>query len=195
MRFLVVFLAWLPLVAAAETAYVTDKLRLGLHQSPDTSDRAFRMLESGQQLEVLFRDGNYASVQLPDGVQGHVKAAYLVTEKPARLVLAETEAERDALRAELEQAREALAAPEANIAALRNQVDDLTSRLEQAQARTAALERERTDIADLRQRFRGSLPLTWVGAATAVCLVAGFLVGIWWVDRQNRRRHGGIRVY
>lgn len=195
MRFLVVFLAWLPLVAAAETAYVTDKLRLGLHQSPDTSDRAFRMLESGQQLEVLFRDGNYASVQLPDGVQGHVKAAYLVTEKPARLVLAETEAERDALRAELEQAREALAAPEANIAGLRNQVDDLTSRLEQAQARTAALERERTDIADLRQRFRGSLPLTWVGAATAVCLVAGFLVGIWWVDRQNRRRHGGIRVY
>ncbi len=195
MRFLVVFLAWLPLVAAAETAYVTDKLRLGLHQAPDTSDRAFRMLESGQQLEVLFRDGNYASVQLPDGVQGHVKAAYLVTEKPARLVLAETEAERDALRAELEQAREALAAPEANIAALRNQVDDLTSRLEQAQARTAALERERTDIADLRQRFRGSLPLTWVGAATAVCLVAGFLVGIWWVDRQNRRRHGGIRVY
>ncbi len=195
MRFLVVFLAWLPLVAAAETAYVTDKLRLGLHQAPDTSDRAFRMLESGQQLEVLFRDGNYASVQLPDGVQGHVKAAYLVTEKPARLVLAETEAERDALRAELEQAREALAAPEANIAGLRNQVDDLTSRLEQAQARTAALERERTDIADLRQRFRGSLPLTWVGAATAVCLVAGFLVGIWWVDRQNRRRHGGIRVY
>ncbi len=195
MRFLVVFLAWLPLVAAAETAYVTDKLRLGLHQAPDTSDRAFRMLESGQQLEVLFRDGNYASVPLPDGVQGHVKAAYLVTEKPARLVLAETEAERDALRAELEQAREALAAPEANIAALRNQVDDLTSRLEQAQARTAALERERTDIADLRQRFRGSLPLTWVGAATAVCLVAGFLVGIWWVDRQNRRRHGGIRVY
>ncbi len=195
MRFLVVFLAWLPLVAAAETAYVTDKLRLGLHQAPDTSDRAFRMLESGQQLEVLFRDGNYASVQLPDGVQGHVKAAYLVTEKPARLVLAETEAERDALRAELEQAREALAAPEENIAALRNQVDDLTSRLEQAQARTAALERERTDIADLRQRFRGSLPLTWVGAATAVCLVAGFLVGIWWVDRQNRRRHGGIRVY
>lgn len=195
MRFLVVFLAWLPLVAAAETAYVTDKLRLGLHQAPDTSDRAFRMLESGQQLEVLFRDGNYASVQLPDGVQGHVKAAYLVTEKPARLVLAETEAERDALRAELEQAREALAAPEANIAGLRNQVDDLTSRLEQAQARTAAFEQERADIADLRQRFRGSLPLTWVGAATAVCLVAGFLVGIWWVDRQNRRRHGGIRVY
>ncbi len=195
MRFLVVFLAMLPLLAAAETAYVTDKLRLGLHQSPDTSDRAFRMLESGQQLEVLFRDGNYASVQLPDGVQGHVKAAYLVTEKPARLVLAETEAERDALRAELEQAREALAAPEANIAELQTRIDDLSARLEAAQAQVATLEQDKADIGELRQRFRGSLPLTWVGAAIAVCLVAGFLVGIWWVDRQNRRRHGGIRVY
>ncbi len=195
MRFLVVFLAMLPLLAAAETAYVTDKLRLGLHQSPDTSDRAFRMLESGQQLEVLFRDGNYASVQLPDGVQGHVKAAYLVTEKPARLVLAETEAERDALRAELEQAREALAAPEANIAGLQTRIDDLSARLEAAQAEVATLEQDKADIGELRQRFRGSLPLTWVGAALAVCLVAGFLIGIWWVDLQNRRRHGGIRVY
>ncbi len=195
MRFLVVFLALLPLVAAAETAYVTDKLRLGLHQAPDTSDRAFRMLESGQQLEVLFRDGNYASVQLPDGVQGHVKAAYLVTEKPARLVLAETEAERDTLRAELEQARAALAEPEANMLALQSEIGDLTAKLEAAQAKTAALEQEKVNVNELRQRFRGSLPLTWVGAAIAVCLVAGFLIGVWWVDRQNRKRHGGIRIY
>jgi SH3 domain protein len=195
MRFVVVFLALLPLVAAAEKAYVTDKLRLGLHQAPDTSDRAFRMLESGQEMEVLFRDGNYASVQLPDGVQGHVKAAYLVTEKPTRLVLAETEAERDALRAELEQAREALAAPEANIAGLRSEVDNLTARLESAQAEIASLEEENAGFSELRERFKGSLPLTWVGAAIVVCLVAGFLIGTWWVDLQNRRRHGGIRVY
>lgn len=195
MRIVVVFLVLLPLVAAAEKAYVTDQLRLGLHQAPDTSDRAFRMLDSGQEMEVLFRDGNYASVQLPDGVQGHVKAAYLVYEKPARLVLAETEAERDALRAELEQAREALAAPEANIAGLRSEIDDLTARLESAQAEIVSLEEENAGFGELRERFKGSLPLTWVAAAIAVCLVAGFLIGTWWVDHQNRKRHGGIRVY
>ena len=59
----------LPLTAMAETAYVTDNLRLGIHQAEDTSDRAFRMLESGQPLEVLYRDGSYAAVQLPSGVQ------------------------------------------------------------------------------------------------------------------------------
>ena len=69
MRVLCGFLLLLPLMAAAETAYVTDNLRLGLHQAADTSDRAFRMLESGQSLEILSRDRNYANVQLPDGVQ------------------------------------------------------------------------------------------------------------------------------
>lgn len=67
-------IALLPLLAAAETAYVTDNLRLGLHQAADTSDRAFRTLDSGQELEVLTRDRNYAHVALPDGVRGYVKA-------------------------------------------------------------------------------------------------------------------------
>ena len=52
--------------AWAETAYVTDNLRLGLHQAADTSDRSFRTLDSGQQIEILNRDRNYAHVQLPD---------------------------------------------------------------------------------------------------------------------------------
>jgi len=43
-----VILVAMPAAALAETAYVTDNLRLGLHQAEDTSDRAFRTLESGQ---------------------------------------------------------------------------------------------------------------------------------------------------
>ena len=195
MRFLTIALLMLPVLAAAETAYVTDNLRLGLHQSADTSDRAFRMLESGQQLEVLFRDGNYASVQLPDGVQGHVKAAYLVYEKPAKFLLAETVAERDALRAELEKAREEFAAPAATIENLRTEVTDLTTRLVDAQSQIAQLEEQTAGISEMQQRYRGSLPLTWVLAAIGVCLVAGFLLGLWWVDARIRKRHGGIRIY
>ena len=37
--------------ASAETAYVTDILRLGFHQAEDTSDRPFRTLLSGTELE------------------------------------------------------------------------------------------------------------------------------------------------
>jgi len=55
-------LLFVPLGAFAETAYITDNLRLGLHQAGDTSDRAFRTLESGQELEIISRDRNYANV-------------------------------------------------------------------------------------------------------------------------------------
>ena len=47
----------------------------------------------------------------------------------------------------------------------------------------------------MQQRYRGSLPLTWVVAAIGVCLVVGFLLGLWWVDARIRKRHGGIRIY
>ena len=89
MRTALLFLIILPFVVLAETAYITDKLRLGLHEAADTSDRAFRTLESGQELEIISRDRNYARIRLPDGEQGHVKAAYLVSEKPARLIVSE----------------------------------------------------------------------------------------------------------
>lgn len=191
----VVILTMLPLTAVAETAYVTDNLRLGLHQSADTSDRAFRMLDSGQALEVLYRDGNYANVQLPDGMQGFVKAAYLVSDKPARLIVAETIAERDALRDELNATKEALAEPAAAIAALESRRDELSASLASAQSQVADLQQQNESLSSLQERYKGSLPLSWVVVALAVVLIAGFLLGNWWVDHRIRKRHGGIRIY
>jgi len=37
--------------------------------------------------------------------------------------------------------------------------------------------------------------VSWVGGAIALCLIAGFVGGLWWVDQRSRRRHGGIRIY
>jgi len=195
MRSLCAILLLLPLLAAAETAYVTDNLRLGLHQAEDTSDRAFRMLESGQALEILSRDRNYANVQLPDGVQGYVKVAYLVDEKPAKLIVAETIAERDALVAELEETRQAFAGPAATIQGLKDEAAELTSKLDLAESQIAELQEENANIQGMKERYKGSLPLRWVAGATAVCLIGGFLLGLWWVDRRSRKRHGGIRIY
>ena len=118
MRLVLLAAFGLPQLALAETAYVTDNLRLGLHQAEDTSDRAFQTLESGQELEILSRTTNYAHVSLPDGTRGYVKAAYLVDEKPAKLIVAETQAEVDRLQGELETLRQQFAAPAATISSL-----------------------------------------------------------------------------
>jgi SH3 domain protein len=195
MRLIIGALILLPVLAAAETAYVTDNLRLGLHAAEDTSDRAFRFLESGQPMEILSRDRNYANVRLPDGAEGWVKSAYLVEEKPAKLIVAETIEERDRLAAELEQAKAAFADPAATIEQLRAQASQLSNDLDDARSQITELREENASIQGLKDRYRGSVPLKWVGGVIAVCLVAGFLVGLWWVDHRSRKRHGGIRIY
>lgn len=185
----------LPLLVRAETAYVTDNLRLGLHQAADTSDRPMRSLDSGQELEVLSRDRNYAHVSLPDGTQGYVKVAYLVDEKPAKLIVAETQAKVERLQAELEGLRGQFAAPAATIAALEQESTDLQARLADSEASVAELTDENSSLRKRQAQVRFSLPLTWVAGATGFCLIGGFLLGLWWVDRRSRQRHGGIRIY
>jgi len=188
-------LALAPLSAVADTAYVTDNLRLGLHQAPDTSDRAFRFLDSGQEMEILSRDRNYANVRLPDNTEGWVKTAYLVDIKPAKLIVAEITAERDALSVELQETKQSFAAPAATIDSLKNETLALTDQLSSANQSIAELEADNASIQGMKEQYRGSLPINWVAAAIGVCLVAGFLLGIWWVDRRSRQRHGGIRIY
>jgi SH3 domain protein len=195
MRLLIGVLLLLPVVAVADTAYVTDNLRLGLHAAEDTSDRAFRYLDSGQEMEVLIRDRNYANVRLPDGAEGWVKAAYLVDEKPAKLIVAETIAERDQLAAELEETKQAFAEPAARIDQLRSEASELNGRLASAQTQIDALTEENASIQGLKAEYRGSVPLKWVGGVIVLCLVVGLLGGLWWADHRSRRRHGGIRIY
>ncbi len=184
-----------PVHAQTEVGYVTDNLRLGLHQAADTSDRAFRTLESGQALEIISRNRNYANVRLPDGVEGYVKAAYLVFEKPAKLIVAETEAEKAALQKELEDTRAAFAAPAATIASLEAQLAESKSEAETNAGLVADLGAQVEDFRGRQDQFKYSMPVSWVGGAMFVCLLAGFLAGLWWVDRASRKRHGGIRIY
>ncbi len=188
-------LALLPLAAMAETAYVTDNLRLGIHEAADTSGRAFKMLESGQEMDILTRDRNYANVRLPDGTEGWVKNAYLVDDKPAKLIVAETIAERDSLIAELAATKESFAAPAATIDALRSDAAQFDAQLAEANTAIEELKGQNASYQGLKEEYKGSLPLTWVAAATLVCLIAGFLLAMWWADRSSRRRHGGFRVY
>ena len=188
-------LAFAPVTALGDTAYVTDNLRLGLYEAEDTSGRPLRMMDSGQAMEILTRDRNYANVRLPDGTEGWVKAAYLVEEKPAKLIVAEITAERDALIAELESTKRAFAEPAATIQAMKDDAATFDAQLSAANERIAELEASVESVQGIREQYRGSLPLNWVGIAIAVCLVGGILLGMWWVDRRSRQRHGGIRIY
>lgn len=195
MRFVLALLALLPILAAAESGYVTDRLMLGLHQAADTSDRPFRSLESGTEFEILSRDRLYAHVRLADGTEGYVKAAYVVFEPPAKLIVNQAQAEVERLTTELSEAKAAFAEPAAVIDGLKEETATLQSDLETARARVDELEEANARYQSRAERYQYSLPYTWVGGAIVTCLVAGFLFGLWWVDQRMRKRHGGIRIY
>ena len=180
--------------ARAETGYVTDILSLGLHRAADTSDAPFRTLRSGDEFEILSRDGYYARVRLPDGTTGYVKAAFIVTDEPARRIVDATAAERDRLAAELADLRAAFAEPAARLEALEQTAARLTGERDAAAARAAELESANAELVARQARYRFSLPYGWVAGAGLLCLLGGILLGLWWTDRQIRQRHGGIRV-
>ena len=181
--------------ARAETAYVTDILRLGLHRADDTSDRAFLNLVSGTPLEVLERNGSYAHVRIPDGQAGWVNANYLVNEKPAQLRVAELEAELAGLRSEVDHARDARSSAEEELDRIGKQSAVTAESSTELQDTLGRLKRENEAYEARLDTFRGSLPLPWVAAALLVTLAGGFAAGLWWLDALIRRRHGGFRVY
>jgi SH3 domain protein len=197
MRFTIWLALWvaLPVAALAETAYVTDNLRLGLHEAADTSGRAFRSLESGQTVEILSRDRNYAHVQLPDGVQGYLKAAYLVFEKPAKLIVSETQAANDKLAQELADTKQAFAGPAATIDALEDDVVQYKTTLDEINAKVEDLTEENEKFRRRQSGYKYSMPFPWVASALGVAVLAGFLLGLWIIDYRSRKRHGGIRIY
>ena len=181
--------------AGAETVYVTDSLRLGLHAAADTSDRPFDNLISGTAVEVLERNSNYAQVRLADGREGWVKATFLVAEKPAAARVLELEAELGGFEHSVSAAKTAQAAAEHELAGLRTELQATTGSTESIQETIERLERENLAHEGRLERYRYALPLAWVLPAVVVALVGGFLLGLWWLDAWIRRRHGGFRVY
>jgi SH3 domain protein len=181
--------------AGADTVYVTDSLRLGLHAAPDTSDRPFDNLASGTTVEVLERNASYARVRLTDGREGWVKATFLVAEKPAAARVLELEAELGGLESAAAAAKMAQDAAERELAGLRSELQTTTGSSESIQETIERLERENRAHEERLESYRYALPLAWVLPAVAVAMTGGFLMGLWWLDAWIRRRHGGFRVY
>ncbi len=181
--------------ASAETAYVTDVLRLGIHAAPDTSDRAFDNLVSGTAVEVLERNSGYARVKLADGREGWVRSTYLVTTAPAAARIADLEAQVVDLEGAVTAAKAAQAAAEQELGRVTTQFQATTGSTVSIEETLERLTAENRAYEERFESYRHALPLTWVVVAGVVALVAGFLAGLWWLDALIRRRHGGFRVY
>lgn len=186
-----------PPLAAQETRYISDDVFIVLHAGPGANYRWLGRLIPGTELVEQRRstDGNWAEVRTRRGTLGWVQAEYLASEPPAqarlpavvrqledaqrdgadlRRDLAAAQAERDALRAQLDDSSAALQRVSEELAQLRQvsgsaveTAEDNRRLVEEATALRMNLNTLRADNQRLQDRVRSS---AFIDGALAVLL-------------------------
>jgi SH3 domain protein len=194
--------------AAAETAYVTDVIKLAVRSGPGNDQKSVWTLESGQMVEVVKTLDDWSLIRLPNGTEGYVISRYLVSQQPARIRVdqlqeknkalgaqaADLAEENSRLKAENERLAAESAADQKEIIALRSEFEafkaaaaDVTSLKAKYDAQATELAEKQAKIAQLESQWPDILDpdnLYWFLAGAGVLLV-GFLTG-YSVKRQRR---------
>lgn len=184
-----------PAAAQEDIAYVTDQLRLGLYAGSGDSGERLRLLASGDALTVLERRGNYARVRTEDGLEGWVKRAFLVSEKPAALQLRDLQAEAETLRRRIQRLEEELRAvrdPD-----IRQRLERTAAELEQARGELSRLQAENAELRAQTApvaRLKRNAWVAWAGGAGLTVLALGMLLGYRLHQRRVRRRFSGLSL-
>jgi SH3 domain protein len=136
-------------VTTLQAAHITDKLIVGLYETPDNSTKPLQVISSGTPLDVLKKEGGYSLVRLGDGKEGWIKSTYITAEKPAKAQLLELQAKTGELKQKLQQAEEKLkgvstAAVDSSSSnsKLQQELVATTAKLEQAESYTEKLRAE-----------------------------------------------------
>lgn len=128
-------------------AHITDKLVVGMYAQPAEEGTPLQLLSSGTPLEVLRRQGTFSEVRLADDSRGWVASTYITEEKPAKVMLLETQAKLRLMGIELAALREAQstgngqAAPSGDAPPSAREAQ-LRQALDKAEARIVELERQ-----------------------------------------------------
>ncbi|MGI9292081.1 MAG: TIGR04211 family SH3 domain-containing protein [Gammaproteobacteria bacterium] len=180
--------------AWSETAYVTDMLQLNMYATQDQTGAAIKRLRSGDQVEIVARDGRIAEVKI-DGQKGWVKSLYLVDEEPARTRINQLERQNEGLDTTVKKLRSQLAAEKGKFTSLQEeQSGSEEQRLTVAQE-LEQLRSENNRLEGKLDSYGMSVPFSWLLIAALIALVAGLAGGWYWVDHRSRMAHGGYRIY
>ena len=98
-RIIFISILWLLTSAAyAETMYVIDELKIGLHEDASIDSPIMKLIPSGTELTVIERNGDLVHVQDPEGVSGWINDKYVIANKPGKARIRELEKEIELLK-------------------------------------------------------------------------------------------------
>jgi SH3 domain protein len=85
-------------VAQAETVYVIDELKIGLHESASINSPIIKLVTSGTELTVIEQSEELVKVKEPEGSEGWINNKYIVKNKPGKARVNELEKEIELLK-------------------------------------------------------------------------------------------------
>ncbi len=162
--------------AGAEAAWVKDELRLNLRSGPGVEYRILGVVKTGDAVEILERGDGWTQIRAGSLGTGWIPAGYLHPEPPARMRLAQSEAQTSEFRDQLD-----LVSSEAE--QLRQANAELTARDEEQRTSIQRLSRENFE---LRAGARWPEWITGAGILSAGMVLGAILRAI--TARRTRPR-------
>lgn len=174
-------------MAAAETVYVQDYLRLSVRSTPSSSGASVGAVGTGDALTVLATEGDYVKVRTAEGLEGWVSKGYVSEEKPARLQLEELRAEYDRNQTTTGELRKELGASKEHEAGLTKQLDGLKNE-------NSSLQQQLSRYTSSTAKFARKYAWLFQGAFMIGLFLLGFYLGVRWYKRRLADRLGGLEI-
>lgn len=194
-RLLLLFIFILANTVQADTVYVTDMLHLSVYEEPESQGKMLKTLVSGEAVNLLERQSAYAKVQTSEGIIGWTKGTYLVTDKPARLIVTEMETGLKKAQAERDKALQAMTRAQQDLQQVQQALQTAETSAQTHGSELQRLQAENKKYENMLKVQESSVPLQLYAITAVICLVLGLVIGWYWIDARIRKRHGGFRIY
>lgn len=75
-------LFFLPILCSAESAYITNQIKAGLHEDKSVSSPILKVLSTGAKIEIIKKEEELTFVRDAAGVSGWINNSYLIAKEP-----------------------------------------------------------------------------------------------------------------
>ncbi len=174
---------------SAETVYVVDRVTVGLYTGIGGQEPIVKNVVSGDVLEVLELSGDDMRVKLDDGAEGWIDAKYVMSRRPAQVLLDQTQRTLIKVRSELVEVKQKLAEAQTALTGEKQKTSVLAARITQP----GPPDMPEHNSANSPGANKFQFNMVWAGISFAM-LIAGVIAGMLWIREIYRRKTGGMHI-